>query len=223
MPIREVILERIPAQDEVLTIAKSGLFFGAVFIRTNNLTEMKSVSFLVKDEDAYWLGFKFHKDIGRPNSLVLLTRPDSISRTVKAGELFGSNKTLRKIQASKRKIDRTFEIKKDDRNGIFYVDLKPVFEHQYSFENRNAIPAELKGVYRHRGADGRVLYIGKGSIRERANSSDRKDWGIQAIEYSALESSEKCEKWESYYLQRHKEEFGALPPYNVIHGKATTD
>jgi hypothetical protein len=68
MAIREINLERIPAQDEVLTISKSGLGFGAVFIRSNGLNEMKAISFLAEDTDPYWLGFRFYKEPGRPNS-----------------------------------------------------------------------------------------------------------------------------------------------------------
>jgi len=59
MAIKEVSLDRIPAQDSVLYINKSGISFSANFIKKEKLQDAKGVKFFADDEDPYYLGFKF--------------------------------------------------------------------------------------------------------------------------------------------------------------------
>jgi excinuclease UvrABC nuclease subunit len=98
------------------------------------------------------------------------------------------------------------------------VVLRPAFEHKISFEKRNSIPDALMGIYRYKDKTGSVLYIGKGYIKTRSNSQDRREWGVHEIEYSSLPTDEDSLKWESYYIQSYQNEFGLLPPFNRISG-----
>jgi len=53
MAIKEVSLDRIPAQDSVLYINKSGISFSANFIKKEKLQDAKGVKFFADDEDPY--------------------------------------------------------------------------------------------------------------------------------------------------------------------------
>ena len=64
-----------------------------------------------------------------------------------------------------------------------------------------------------------VIYIGKGNIKERAKSSERRDWGITRVEYSVLEDKESRSKYESMHIRMYEASNGATPTYNLISGK----
>ena len=72
MAIKEVVLERIPSQDSVLYINKSGISFSASFIKKEKLEAAEGVKFFVDDEDPYYLGFIFTSDSSTPNTLSLM-------------------------------------------------------------------------------------------------------------------------------------------------------
>ena len=61
-----------------------------------------------------------------------------------------------------------------------------------------------------------------GKIKDRVKAH-RREWDIDKIEYSVLDSEEDCKKWESYYIDKYKYEFGTLPPFNRIRGKSSTE
>lgn len=221
MVIRKVILDRIPSQGDVLTITKSGLYFSAAFMKNHHLENMEAISFFFDDEDPYYLGFELYEKTGVADSLALLSSGrdlNSAGRTTKASELIGKSRILQSIQKDPLKANRTFEIKKDKKSNLFFVMLKPAFEHKISFERRNTLPDDLMGIYRYKDKAGQLLYIGKGFIKTRANSAERRDWGIHEIEYSSLPTEEDSLKWESHYLQSYQNEFGLLPPFNRIAG-----
>ena len=72
MVIKEVVLERIPSQDSVLYINKSGISFSASFIKKEKLEAAEGVKFFIDDEDPYFLGFVFTDDSNSPNTLSLM-------------------------------------------------------------------------------------------------------------------------------------------------------
>jgi len=72
MVIKEVPLNRIPAQDSVLHINKSGITFSAHFIKKHDLSHHKGIKFFSDDEDPYYLGFKFTIENSEPNTLSLM-------------------------------------------------------------------------------------------------------------------------------------------------------
>jgi len=224
MGFRKVTLERAPSMEEVLSISKSGLYFGAEFIKNNNLDKKVSVSFFLDDEDIYKVGFEFYDDPGKENSLILINTSSKgvgYGRTVRATEFISKNKILQAIQSDPIKANRLFPLKKERNSEIFYVLLRPSFEYRVNYEKRNSIDDDLTGIYRYIDKTNRVLYIGKGVIKARSNSPERKDWGVTTIEYSVLRTEEECFKWETFYLDSYRTVHGALPVYNRISGQDT--
>ena len=140
--------------------------------------------------------------------------------TIKASELINKNPILKNIQKMTSKQDRTFEIFYEKKTNIYSILLRPNFEIIVKFSDRNTIPDAFKGIYRYRNNDGQIIYIGKGGVKTRVNSPERKEWGISKIEYSVLLDDDKSYYWENYYLERYVSTFGSKPPFNVIMGKS---
>lgn len=225
MAIREIRLERIPSQDAVFTLGKSGFYFSSEFIRKYNLQKMEGISFLQDDDDPYFLGFKFRDSLKYPNTLALQsTARDTVSGfTVKGTELISKSPILQRIQKLENKSDRTFEITYEKSGDYYSTFLRPIFEISLNWENRNAIPDDARGIYRYTDKNEQVLYIGKGVIKQRASSPERLNWGIHKIEYSILENETKALEWESYYLDLYRSTLGLLPPFNRIGGHAIVE
>jgi hypothetical protein len=77
------------------------------------------------------------------------------------------------------------------------------------------VPSDIAGIYRcKRGEE--VVYIGRGPIRERYSSPERRAWEITRIEYSIVADAREQENWESHWLERYREDKGSLPIYNKI-------
>lgn len=224
MAIKEVTLDRIPSQDAVLYVNKSGITFSANFIKKHGLQDHQGVKFFMDDEDRYYLGFKFVNDTSEPNTLSLLASGRSKGRsagfTIKASELINKNAILKNIQKLPDKIDRTFEINFDKKSNLFSIILRPNFEITINWSEKNQVPDTYKGIYKYIGKDGQTLYIGKGDIKSRANSPERNDWGVVKIQYSVISHDDECFFWENYYLERFVTTNGAKPPFNVIMGKS---
>lgn len=223
MAIREISLERIPSQDSVLYISKSGITFSAQFIKKYGLENSEGVKFFGDDEDPYYLGFRFTDDSSAANTLSLVasgrSKGGSAGFTIKAAELINKNSVLKTIQGMPDKQDRTFEVSYEKKSQIYSVILRPSFEISVEWENKNKIPDIINGIYRYINSEGNIIYIGKGNIKSRANSPERKEWGISKIQYSAINDDNKCYYWENYYLERFVETTGAKPPFNLIMGK----
>ena len=224
MAIKEVILDRIPAQDSVLVINKSGISFSAKFVKKEKLQDAKGVKFFVDDVDPYYLGFKFKNELDEPNTLSLMasgrTRGGGAGFTIKAAELINKNPILKNVQKMNSKQDRTFEIFFDKKESIYSILVRPNFEIIVNYLDKNTIPEAFKGIYRYRNKEDQIIYIGKGGIKTRVNSPERRDWGIQKIEYSILLDDELSFYWENYYLDRYLSTHGSKPPFNVIMGKS---
>jgi hypothetical protein len=224
MVIKEVVLERIPSQDSVLYLNKSGITFSANFIKKHGLQDSEGVKFFQDDEDPHYLGFKFLSDSKEANTLSLLasgrSKGGSAGFTIKAAELINKNRILKSIQKMPDKQDRTFEIHFDKRTSVYSILLRPNFEITTNWPDKHKIPEEYLGIYRYLNKEGQVLYIGKGGIKARANSPERQQWGVSKIEYSVILDDEKCYYWENYYLERFVMAHGAKPPFNVIMGKS---
>ena len=224
MAIKEITLDRIPAQDSVLYINKSGITFSANFIKKEKLQDAKGVKFFVDDVDPYYLGFKFKNELDEPNTLSLMasgrTRGGGAGFTIKASELINKNPILKNVQKMNSKQDRTFEIFFDKKESIYSILVRPNFEIIVNYLDKNTIPEAFKGIYRYRNKEDQIIYIGKGGIKTRVNSPERRDWGIQKIEYSILLDDELSFYWENYYLDRYLSTHGSKPPFNVIMGKS---
>jgi hypothetical protein len=224
MAIKEVVLERIPSQDSVLYINKSGISFSAKFIKKEKLETAEGVKFFVDDEDPYYLGFVFTSDSSGPNTLTLMpsgrSKGGSAGVTIKASELINKSIVLKSIQKLPNKLDRTFEITFDKKQKIYSILLRPNFEITVNWSDKNKIPDSFSGIYRYLDNNGQTVYIGKGNVKARALSPERSQWGVARIQYSVIENDETSYYWENYYLERFVGLNGARPPFNVIMGKS---
>ncbi len=224
MGIKEVSLERIPSQDSVLYVNKSGISFSAQFIKKENLEDAVGVKFFEDEDDPYFLGFKFASELSQPNTLSLVasgrSKGGSAGCTIKASELINKSPILKNVQKLPDKTDRTFEIKYDKKEKIYFISLRPNFEIHVNWNDRNKIPDTYSGMYQYLNKDGKVIYIGKGNIKSRANSPERREWGVAQIQYSVIFDDDKSFFWENYYLQKFVTSNGAKPPFNVIMGKS---
>lgn len=224
MVVKEVVLERIPSQDSVLYINKSGISFSASFIKKQKLEAAEGVKFFFDDEDPYFLGFIFTDDSSSPNTLSLMasgrSKGGSAGVTIKAAELINKSIVLKSIQSLPNKLDRTFEITYDKQQKVYFILLRPNFEVTVKWVDKNKIPESFSGIYRYLDNNGQILYIGKGKIKLRALSPERTQWGVAKIQYSVIDSDEKSFYWENYYLERFVGINGAKPPFNVIMGKS---
>ena len=225
MALKEVVLERIPSQDSVLYINKSGISFSANFMKKEKLENAEGIKFFFDEDDPYFLGFIFTNDSSTPNTLSLMasgrgTKGSSAGVTIKARELINKNLILKSIINLPNKLDRTFEITFDKQRKIYYILLRPNFEVTINWADKNKIPDTYCGIYRYLDRNSETIYIGKGNIKSRASSPERVEWGVVKIQYSVIESDEKSFYWENYYLDRFVSVNGSKPPFNVIMGKA---
>ena len=112
-----------------------------------------------------------------------------------------------------------FEVKKEEKNpDILYIDLRPMFEKHISFSKIDSISKDTRGIYRYLNEDGDVIYIGKGIIKNRAKSVERKNWDIKQIQYSELYDEDKMLEWEAFYIKQFVKEKGYKPKYNSLMG-----
>jgi len=89
-------------------------------------------------------------------------------------------------------------------------------------EGISKIPSDAKGIYRYWDKDV-VVYIGKGNIKDRFREVGRSDWKFDTIEYSIINDENEQYEWESYWLEKFKEENSErLPYYNKIAGAKIT-
>ena len=227
MAIRPIILERIPNAGEVVMISKSGLSFNSKFIKNKDLKDMVSVGFFADDKDPYKFLFRFYEQEGLDNTLVLSKtgRGNYISygRMVKAKEIFSKNRVLSSIQKLVMKSSRTFDIKYDKFENFYYISLRPSFENYVLADKVSSLISKANGIYRYLDKEENVIYIGKGNIKTRFQSPERNTWGIHKIEYSILNSDDESFKWESFYLNEYQNQFGILPPFNIINGHGKND
>ncbi len=100
------------------------------------------------------------------------------------------------------------------------IYLAPAFEEQNARESKK-IRAEAQGVYRYVREGGEIVYIGRGWVRRRLAEPQRQDWDFDRVEYSIVESPDQQVFWETYWIDRFKEEHkGSLPFYNRVSGAA---
>ena len=226
MAIRPIILESVPITRDVVMISNSGISFSASFIKNKELLTMLSVEFFMDDEDQYKLLFRFYDEEGLPNALALKKQGRgavSNGRTTRAQSLFSKNRVLSSIQKLDNKSSKIFDIKFDKFNKYYFISLRPSFENFVLKTNSSSLPSNAIGIYRYLDKNGDVIYIGEGVIKERLQSTERKDWEIHKIEYSILNSKDESLKWESFYIGEYTNHFGLLPPFNRISGHSQTN
>ena len=101
---------------------------------------------------------------------------------------------------------------KDGKKQI--ITLRPVFENSIKRENSSKIPSDIKGIYRYID-EGKIVYIGKGSIKDRLKEDQREEWKFDTIEYSLIDNDDEQFEWEHYWIEEFKKgNNNFLPAYN---------
>jgi hypothetical protein len=222
---KEIPLDRIPSTSNTLSISKNGISFSAKFIKNYKLEERDWIKFFIQTNNIYQIGFTFFKDKPHGDALKLLTRDQSAGKSTKANTLISKNKVLKETQiniTNSDKLSEDFEITHIKKDDIFYIDLIPCFEFKTTREGIEKLNDSDRGIYRYRDSEDRVIYIGKGYIKNRLKKEpERREWDINKIEYSIIEDEDTQFKWENHYIVKHFEEHGATPTWNDNkgHGK----
>lgn len=131
------------------------------------------------------------------------------SRFIACGNVIKNNPSLKGLLNSKG--NKKIPIAKVDY--LWVAKISPSF--CYSVSSRPVSEFET-GVYRYL-IGSEVVYIGRGCIKARIGSSERKEWVFDEIEYM-LTTDEDATRIENTLLENHRAEFGTLPVYNKIMG-----
>jgi hypothetical protein len=109
-----------------------------------------------------------------------------------------------------------FAAKQEGKKWI--ITLCPAFENHVKREDVKTISTDAFGIYRYLDV-GRIVYIGKGNIKDRYNSPERGKWKFDLIEYSIIKDDATAFQWENYWIDKYKiSNKGQLPTYNLISG-----
>jgi len=172
------------------------------------------------DPSTFRLGFEFHTH-GRPNSLAL-SQASGHKKGIKRSGLFCAAQGIVnqcpwvKIITTLPPKDRRFYDPKKD-GSKWFIQLCPAFEVRKARES-SEIQSNAVGIYRYVRESGEVVYIGRGDIKKRLASPDRKDWDFDVIEYSLLGDPDEQIKWEAYWLEKFQKANDKLPFYNRVLG-----
>lgn len=200
----------------LIGISKQGFYFPAAFVKEYRVEEKPAILFYLDDEDPYTIGVEFLDDPAAPGSFKLAT--GSSGKRIVPSSVFNASKALQEIRDLENPLLQKFPISFDKKLEIFTIALRPMFEFKFKWEQKNQIPSEVSGIYRYRDSTGTIIYIGKGVIKNRASDTERAKWGIEIIEYSVLPDDETSLRWEKYYIEAFRNEYGSLPAMNRISG-----
>jgi len=192
-------------------------------VRTAALADYKFISIKV-DPATYRIAFAFHNDDSDAYSLTLChdgggkehKRRGRDNLMVQTASLMRLHKWVAAVSLQREVRLRQFEPEWNSRDKLWIISLRPSFELKAVVPED--IPPDAYGIYRYV-ADDEVVYIGKGAIRERALSPERRDWVFDRIEYSVVEDDSKRLEFESWWLAQFEGLHGKLPAYNRIGGR----
>ena len=208
---------------ENVVITNNMFTFSRDFIVNNNLQEKQALFYLKNPEDPYELAFDFRdeQETGAYKLRPSINRPSCLSRIASAGKMINDNMILRTIKDLPDRVDRTFDLEKDeDSSNIFFVTLCPNFDQKVKADNLRGMNPELSGIYRCLDEYSNIIYIGSGNVKER-NSEHLKSFGeeISEVQYSVISNREKAYEWESHHITKFKDKHGRRPKYNKNDGR----
>jgi hypothetical protein len=204
-----------------ISISNSHFAFNAAFVRLAELEPAIRTTVYV-DAERRRIGFEFHAE-DRPNSFVM-----SASSADKKGEKrralqCSATGTVRKypwIYAVTKEQAKTRRFTPKKEGGKWVIQLCPAFEERRARESQD-IPNEATGIYRYMREGGEIVYIGRGPVKSRLQSPERKDWDFDVVEYSVITNPDDQVKWEDYWIEKFKEHNkGELPFYNKVSGSS---
>jgi len=210
------------SESPFVSISGSHFTFNVAFARQAEITPSLRVTVYV-DSDNRKIGFDFHPD-NRINSFSLAARHAEQNDNKRKALTCSSTGIMRKYSwiaavAKENAKQRRFLPMKEACKWV--IQLCPAFEEHRARESAE-IPCDIRGIYRYRrDTVGKIVYIGRGCIKDRLQSLERKDWDFDVIEYSIVENPDEQVKWEGYWIERFKEEnHGELPFYNRVSGSS---
>lgn len=202
-----------------ISISPSHIAFNATFTRIAELDSGYRVT-IHADPVTRRLGFDFHRD-ERPNSFaVFLASSDKKGKKRKgvsctALSVVSQYPWVRSVTKLPIKERRFYEPRKE---GVMWViRLCPAFEDRRARESAD-IPSDVRGIYRYVRESGEVVYIGRGDVKKRLASPERRDWDFDIVEYSPIETPDEQVYWEEYWIEKFKEANGRRPFYNKVSG-----
>jgi hypothetical protein len=211
----------------LIILRPSTIAFNAQFVRANGLDEKTRVTVHCNSAQ-FRLGFQFHSDVSDQDSYAL-TRDggqggrNAYGRSIGAAALMSRYRWLSAAASLPDRSVRRYSPEWLPAEGLWRVNIRPSFEIRVPAA-RDIEPG-ICGIYRYidtKDGKTRIVYIGKGDIRARANSPGREAWEFDIIEYSVIADVTEQEKWETQWLDDYRNEFGTLPFYNRVGGKVAT-
>ncbi|MEE9121970.1 MAG: hypothetical protein V3U56_11900 [Syntrophobacteria bacterium] len=210
-----------------ISISMHHIGFNTMFTRIAELGPDKRVTVYAKPEELR-LGFEFHKDEEAPDSFALALQSSDKKGKKRKSVMCSARGIVLKypwleaVAKLPKAKDRRFEPKKV--GNLWVIELCPAFEHRKSRKSKD-ISSDLGGIYRYRRENGKIVYIGKGAIKNRLMLPERQEWDFDVVEYSIIEDPDQQVRWETYWIDRFKEENnGELPHHNKVSGaESNTD
>lgn len=211
-----------PEATPFITIRRGGVAFNAAFVRSAHLEDKTSVSVLI-DSESMRVGFKFLDDPCDADCYALTRdgggRGTGVGRWAQAGVLLREPWVAAVARIGDIRL-RKFKPKWSSTDSMWVITLCPAFELRVNADSE--IPSDAGGIYRYLRGD-EVVYIGRGRIRSRFNSPERREWDFEVIEYSLVPDEQQQAHWESHWLDSFVAKHGKLPIYNRIGGKVRRD
>jgi hypothetical protein len=204
------------AQFPCITIRKKAIGLNADFVALANAEHYSHAEVYVSN-DGQKIAIKFLMD--STNHSYLVTADGGTkerqrigkykNRLIACGKVIEQNLSLREL--SKSKLIKKLVVVQE--NDLWVANITPSFAYKYS----QVKPKESDiGVYRYI-KDNEIVYIGRGRIRERIASPERKEWMFDEIEYMLVDE-ETSIKIEFDLINEHKMTCGYTPVYNKILG-----
>lgn len=174
---------------------------------------------LFLSSDGHKLAIAFHSDSKDDDAFVLARDGGANMSTAGQNRVINSKSLLSLSPSIQALINedaraRRFEPQKD-QSGRWVINLSPCFEKVLTQSDQ--IPAGATGIYRYR-LGKETIYIGRGNIRERLSSPDRRSWEFDRIEYSILNDDVAERRWEMFWLDEYRQRNNRWPVYNRIAG-----
>ena len=60
--------------------------------------------------------------------------------------------------------------------------------------------------------------LGRGNIKDRLKSPERKNWAVNIVEYSLVKDQADMKKYENFHIQEYKALYNRLSVHNLISG-----
>lgn len=209
------ISDKYSDSKEYIRITHSGFYFCSEFVKSNHLENSNSVRFYEFNNNIYKFGLEFSKELEIAGGFSLLRNRAQKYGFATAARSFINNSNVLKDLIIDPKSNNRFLTKYDKNEGCFIFNVIPSFEFK---EYPSSIPEGITGIYRYKDTLGNILYIGKGNIKDRMRSPERKSWGIHTVEYSVIEDKEEMSQYESFHINEYKKQYNNLPQYNIISG-----